>query len=368
MLVLSEDQRMLMESARGAVAANAPIAAFRKLRAESSGEGFSRAFWRQCAEMGWAGVLVPEAFGGIQFGVVGAGLIAREMSRTLAPTPFLSTAVIASSGLVRGGSTAQKSFWLPRITRGEAVIACALDEGARRGGPSIKASRARSGWRLDGVEHMALDGHIADVFLIAAQVEQGEATFFLVSAKAKGLERDARTLVDSHRVASVTLDGVSLDADAALAGGAATIKSTVDIGRAVVAAALCGVAEEAFARTMSYLKERRQFDRKIGSFQAMQHRAARMHIDIENSWSATLKALESLDANANSAALDVAVAKAKASDTACAATAECLQMHGGIGMTDEFDIGLFLKRARVDSVTFGDAAFHGDRVATMLGY
>jgi alkylation response protein AidB-like acyl-CoA dehydrogenase len=368
MLVLSEDQRMLMESARGAVAANAPIAAFRKLRAESSGDGFSCAFWRQCAEMGWTGVLVPEAFGGIDFGVVGAGLIAREMARALAPTPFLSTSVFAASALRRGGSTAQKSIWLPRIAHGEAIVACALDEGARRVSLPIKAFHADSGWRLAGVQHMALDGHVADAFLIAAEIENGEATFFLVGAEAKGLARDARTLVDSRRVATLSLEGVSLDKDAALAGGAATIESTVDIGRAVVAAALCGVAEEAFARTMAYLKERRQFDRKIGSFQALQHRAARMHVDIENSWSATLKAMESLDTNANSAALDVAVAKAKASETACAATAECLQMHGGIGMTDEFDIGLFLKRARVDAVLFGDASFHADRVATMLGY
>ena len=155
-------------------------------------------------------------------------------------------------------------------------------------------------------------------------------------------------LVDGRRVARVSLDGVLVDADARLQGGAAAIEEVVDIGRAVISAALCGVAEEAFARTARYLKERRQFDRRIGSFQALQHRAARMHIEIENAWSATLQAMQSIEARANSAAFDVAVAKAKASETACAATAECLQMHGGIGMTDEFDIGLFLKRARVE--------------------
>ena len=221
-------------------------------------------------------------------------------------------------------------------------------------------SRASSTWRSTGTSPTR--------FLSQRRSETGEATYFLVGADAKGLARDRRTLVDSRRVATLHLDGVSLDGDAAIAGGAGAIEATLDAGRAVVAAALCGVAEEAFARTMSYLKDRRQFDRRIGSFQALQHRAARMHIDIENAWSATLKALESLATNANSVALDVAVAKAKASETACAATAECLQMHGGIGMTDEFDIGLFLKRARVDSVAFGDAAFHADRVATMLGY
>jgi alkylation response protein AidB-like acyl-CoA dehydrogenase len=367
MLVLSEDQRMLMESARGAVKANAPIASFRKLRADAAGEGFSREFWRQCAELGWTGVLVPEEFGGIDFGVIGAGLIAREMARTLAPSPFLSTAVMAASALRNGGSAAQKAAWLPRIVKSEAIIGAAL-ETARGDAAAVKARRSGGGWRLDGVKHQALDGHVADALLIAAETEDGAAALFLAPADAKGLKRDARTLVDGRRVASLHLEGVALEKDAALGGGAATLEATLDAARAVAAAALCGVAEEAFARTLAYLKERKQFQRRIGSFQVLQHRAARMHIDIENSWSATLKALESLTAHANSAALDVAVAKAKASDAASTATAECLQMHGGIGMTDEFDIGLFLKRARVDSVLFGDAAFHADRVATMLGY
>jgi alkylation response protein AidB-like acyl-CoA dehydrogenase len=366
MLVLSEDQRMLMESARGAVAANASISTFRKLRSDPAREGFSRAFWGECAKMGWTGVLVPEEFGGIDFGIIGAGLIAREMARTLAPSPFLSTAVIAANALRGGGSAEQKKSWLPRIAKGEAIVGAALE--ARADPAGVKATRVGAGWRLDGVKHQALDGHVADALLIAAEIENGGTTLFLAPATANGLKRDARTLVDGRRVASLRLEDATLAADAALGGGAATLEATLDVARAVAAAALCGVAEEAFARTMGYLKERKQFERRIGSFQALQHRAARMHIDIENSWSATLKALESLAENSNSAALDVAVAKAKASDAACAATAECLQMHGGIGMTDEFDIGLFLKRARVDAVMFGDAAFHADRVATMLGY
>jgi alkylation response protein AidB-like acyl-CoA dehydrogenase len=367
MLLLNEDQKLLMASARGAVAEKAPIAEFRKLRKDPNGLGFSPSFWRASAELGWTGVLVPEAFGGLEFGVIGAGLIAREMARELAPSPFLSTSVLSASALARAGSKAQKAEWLPRIAQGEAIVAFALDEGGRPGPIATKATRAASGWRLDGVKHFVLDGHAAEAILIAAEAE-GEATLFLAKADAPGLSRDARTLVDGRRVASLRLDGVAVEAGARLQGGAGAIEEIVDIGRVVVSAALCGVAEESFARTARYLKERRQFDRRIGSFQALQHRAARMHVDIENAWSATLKAMQSIEARANSAALDVAVAKAKASETACAATAECLQMHGGVGMTDEFDIGLFLKRARVDSVLFGDASFHADRVATMLGY
>jgi alkylation response protein AidB-like acyl-CoA dehydrogenase len=357
MLVLSEDQKMLMESARGAVAAHAPISEFRKLRADVSGEGFSSGFWRECASLGWTGVLIPEEFGGIDFGIVGAGLIAREMARTLAPSPFLSTAVLAASALGAGGTAAQKAEWLPRIARGEAIIGCGLEAGA----PAPRATPTASGARWDGVKPMVLDGHVAEAFLIASD----EGAIYLVPADAPGVSRDARTLVDGRRVASVTCDGVVVGADQRVS---ADIDEIRDIGRAVISAALCGVAEEAFARTMGYLKERRQFDRKIGSFQALQHRAAQMHVGLENAWSASLKALEAIEGRANSAALDVAVAKAKASEVACETTAECLQMHGGIGMTDAFDIGLFLKRARVDSVLFGDSAFHADRVATMLGY
>jgi len=359
---------MLMESARGAIAAKAPIAMWRRLRAEASFDGFSREFWRECSEMGWMGVLVPEEYGGVYFGAVGAGLIAREMARTLAPSPFLSTAVLAASALSRCEAAAPKAKWLPRIASGEAIVAFAVEEGPRPNDEwGAMAVTSATGWKISAAKHYVLDGQAADAFVVSSRAFNGAPGLFLIEADAAGLTRDARTLVDNRRVASVKLEGVQAPADARL-GSLDLIDATLDVGRAVVAAALCGVAEEAFARTMSYLEERKQFDRRIGSFQALQHRAARMHIDIENSWSATLKALQALDAGASNAALDVAVAKAKASETACSTTAECLQMHGGIGMTDEFDIGLFLKRARVDSVLFGDAAFHFDRVAGMLGY
>jgi acyl-CoA dehydrogenase len=191
---------------------------------------------------------------------------------------------------------------------------------------------------------------------------------FLLEADTPGVTRQARILVDGRRVASVSLDGVEVAETTLLPGRALALARALDVGRAVLAASLCGVAEEAFRRTLDYLKERRQFDRRIGSFQALQHRAALAHVAVENAWSATLQALQSLDARANSAPFDVAVAKAKASRTAEEVTAECLQMHGGVGMTDAFDIGLYLKRARVEGTLFGDAAFHADRVATLLGY
>ena len=360
MLTLNEDQQLLMDSARAAVAAHAPVSDARRLR-EPEGEGFSRAFWSLGAEMGWTGVLVPEAHGGTAFGVVGAGLVAREMARNVAPSPFLSTAVLAATALAEGGSPEQQRAWLPRIAAAQAIVALAP------AGAAATARRDGSAYHLDGESHFVLDGHVADAFLVAASLETA-TTLWLVPADARGVSRQTRILVDGRRVASVTFDDVQLPDAAQLPGGAPALERTLDVGRAVLAASLSGVAEEALRRTLAYLKERRQFDRRIGSFQALQHRAALAHIAVENAWSATLQALQALDARAHSAAFDVAVAKSKASRTAEDVTAECLQMHGGVGMTDAFDIGLYLKRARVDATLLGDAAFHADRVAVMLGY
>ena len=366
MLTLDEDQRLLMESARAAVAAHSPVSEYRKLR-EPLSEGFSPAFWARCGEMGWSGVLVPEAQGGTGFGVVGAGLIAREMARGLALSPFLSTAVLAASALAEGGSPAQQQIWLPRIAAAGAIVALAHEDGAAAHGSATRAHRDGAGFRIEGEKHFVLDGHVADAFIVTAAIEGGSA-LFLIDADAAGVSRQTRILVDGRRVASVGFADVEAAESAMLPGRALALERTLDVGRAVLAASACGVAEEALRRTLGYLKERRQFDRPIGAFQALQHRAALSHIAVENAWSATLQALQALDALSPTAAFDVAVAKSKASRTAEEVTAECLQMHGGIGMTDAFDIGLYLKRARVDATLLGDAAFHADRVATMLGY
>ena len=364
MLILDEDQRMLMESARGAIAANAPVSEYRRLR-EAQGEGYAPAFWKLCGQMGWAGVLVPEAQGGAGFGAVGAGLVAREMARNLALSPFLSSATLAATALTEGGSPAQQREWLPQLAGAETILALAHDEAP--GAEPVNAIREGAGFRLDGDKHFVLDGHVAQAFLVSARV--GDAlTLFLVAASAAGVSRQTRILVDGRRVASLSLARVEVAETAQLPGRALALERTLDVGRAVLAASLCGVAEEALRRTLEYLKERRQFERHIGSFQALQHRAGLAHIAVENAWSASLQALQALDARAPNAAFDVAVAKSKASRTADDVTAECLQMHGGIGMTDAFDIGLYLKRARVEGTLLGDAAFHADRVATLLGY
>ncbi len=372
MLVLTEEQRLLGDSAKATVAAKAPVSLWRKLRADNDEAGYSGDFWRECAAMGWAGILIPEAYGGLDFGLVGAGLIAREMGRTLAASPFLSTAVMAARALKGGGSEAQKKLWLAKIAAGEAVVCVAIDEEARHNPAHIatSASATAKGWRLDGAKTCALDGSVADAFLIAAKAGD-ESALYLIEADAPGLSRVARTLVDGRRVASLRLENVEAPAEAKLAGGSALIDEVLDAARVILAASLCGVAEEAFARTLGYMKQRKQFERTIGSFQALQHRVAAMHVAESKTPGRRLsrrpckRSRKTLSADAP---LQVAMAKAKAGETARTATAECLQLHGGIGMTDEFDIGLFLKKARVEAELFGDPAYHADRVATMLGY
>jgi alkylation response protein AidB-like acyl-CoA dehydrogenase len=334
--------------------------------------------WKEMAEMGWAGVLVPEEHGGAGFGYVGAGLIAEEVGRNLSATPLLSTAVLAVTALVRGGSAAEKDALLPAIAGGDLVVALASDEKNRHVPHSI-ATRATGGtgkFKLNGRKVYVLDGHVADRLIVTARtssdVESRDGiTLFLIDAKAAGVNITRIPTVDSHNAAAVELRDVAVS-DSDVIGtfdkGAVVLDAVLDAGRAVLAAELLGVAEEAFERTLTYLREREQFGAKIGTFQALQHRAAHLFCEIELVRSVVLRTLQALDAQEPTASNLVCLAKGKASDVARIATNEAVQMHGGIGMTDEFDIGFFMKRARAAGETFGDYYYHADRFAQLAGY
>lgn len=377
-LVLSDDQRMIREAADGFFADHAPVSAHRKLRDAGDTLGFERATWKAMAEMGFAGVLVPEAHGGAGLGMVEAGLVMEAMGRNLSAAPMLSTALLGAAALVKGGSAAQQAAHLPLMAAGERLVALAADEAARHA-PFQVATRAEpsgNGFRLTGVKPFVLDGLAADVLIVAARTDGADGdragiTLFLVPAEAVGVSRARRAMVDSRGAARIALEGVEVDGADVLGtvgGGAALLEAVLDVGRAGLAAEMLGVAGESFGRTVDYLKQREQFGEKIGSFQALQHRAAHLFCELELARSATLKALSALDAGDGRAALFVSLAKAKAGDVAKLATNEAVQMHGGIGMTDDFDIGFFMKRARAAAETFGDSAFHGDRLAQMVGY
>ncbi len=377
-LVLNEEQSMLRDSARGLISDKAPVSHLRQLRDAKDATGFSRDLWKAFVEMGFSGLLVAEEFGGSGLGCVEAGVVMEEIGRTLMPSPFLSTAVLAASALARGGSAAQKSEHLPRISDGSLLAALAIDEGAKHRPLQTKMQAVRSGngFKLQGDKAFVVDGHTADLLIVAARSagaagEPNGLTLFLVNPKAKGLEIERTAMVDSHNAARITFDNVEVNADSVLGEvdqGGALLEGVLNIGRGAVASEMVGLSEEVFGRTVGYLKERKQFGKLIGEFQALQHRAAQLYIEIEITRAAVLKALQTLDTNFENAGAAVAVAKARAGSTATSAVQEGVQMHGGMGMTDQFDIGFFMKRARVCQELFGDSNFHADQLARMKNY
>ena len=377
-LVLNEEQRMVKESADGFFAEHAPVQQLRRLRDSHDAVGYDRDLWAKMAEMGFAGVAIPEQFGGAGLGMVAAGIIQEAIGRNLSLSPFLSASILSATAIARGGSDEQKATLLPGIAGGKLIVALAADEKARHQ-PSFVAARAESagnGFMLSGEKPFVLDGHVADRLIVAARTSGADdapegITLFLVDPKAKGVSVARRSMVDSRNAARITLDGVQVDgADVlgAVGEGYAILEAALDAGRACLAAEMLGVSAQSFDTTVDYLKNREQFGVKIGSFQALQHRAAHLFCEVELARSATLKALTAIDAGDERAPFFAALAKAKAGDVCILATNEAVQMHGGIGMTDEFDIGFYMKRARAAQETFGDSAFQGDRIARMLDY
>jgi alkylation response protein AidB-like acyl-CoA dehydrogenase len=377
-LVLTEEQTLLRDSARGLISDKAPVAHLRQLRDSKDETGFSRDLWKTFAEMGFSGLLVPEDFGGSGLGCVEAGIVMEEIGRRLMPSPFLATSVLAASALSRGGSAAQKSEYLPKISAGALLAALAIDEGTKHRPLQTKMQAVRSGngFKLSGDKAFVVDGHTADLLIVAARTagSAGEAkglTLFLVNPKAKGIATERTVMVDAHNAARVEFDNVEVDADSVLGEvdqGGALLEGVLNIGRGAVASEMVGLGEEVFGRTVAYLKERKQFGKAIGEFQALQHRAAQLYIDIEITRAAVLKALQALDADLDKAGAAVSVAKARAGTTATLAVQEGVQMHGGMGMTDQFDIGFFMKRARVCQELFGDSNFHADQLARAKSY
>ena len=377
-LVLNDEQTMLRDNTRSFLAKNAPVSHLRQLRDTRDKTGFSLALWKQMVEMGMSGILVPADYGGLGLGYVEAGVVMEELGHTLTPSPFLATAVLAASAIARAGDEKHKRAYLPKIASGDLIATLAVDETAKHHPEKIALTATRSGnnYALSGEKLFVLDGHVADLFIVAARTagapgERKGISLFLVDAKAAGVTVERTVMVDSHNAARVRFDGTVVDAGAILGeidAGWKPLEGALNAGRAAVAAELIGLGDEAFARTVAYLKERKQFGKLIGQFQALQHRAAVLYCDLELARASVLKALQTLDESFDNAGAIVSVAKAKAGAAATLAVQEGVQMHGGIGMTDEFDMGFFMKRARVAQELFGDANFHADRIARMNRY
>ncbi|MDM7983109.1 MAG: acyl-CoA dehydrogenase family protein [Maricaulis sp.] len=377
-MVLSEEAGMLKDAAKGFLADSAPVSQLRRLRDEESADGFDRSTWKDMAEMGWTSVLVPEEHGGVAMGHVAAGVIAEEMGRTLTASPYLSTAIMGATALSRFGSDAQKGEWLPRIAAGDAITAVAVDEGRKHNPVNVttQAERSGNGFKLTGAKSFVAEGHIADMLIVSARTAGGDAekegiSLFLVPQDAAGVKIQRASMVDSRNSARIELDGVEVDADALLGevdAGYKPLESILDSGRAGLAAEMSGSAQECLHQTVEYLKERKQFGEIIGTYQGLQHRAAHLYSEIELGKSIVLKTLQTLDMAPDHAAMMVSAAKSKMGQVAQLAAQESIQMHGGIGMTDEYDIGFFIKRVRVAEALFGDANYHTDKFARMRNY
>jgi acyl-CoA dehydrogenase len=378
-LVLTEDQELLAKTAADFVAEKSPVKRMRDLRDAKDPDGFSRALWKEMAELGWVGVPFPEDVGGADMGLAELAVILEPLGRTLAPEPFLSTVLLAGQALLLGGSEAQKAALLPGLTAGDVFLALAYQEQRSRYDVYRVATRAVAdgdGWKISGEKVQVLEGSSTDALIVSARTagEEGDAegiSLFLVPAEAPGLAVTRQHRVDSRGVALVALDGVAVGADAAVGKpgeGGALLERVVDYATVGLCAEMLGSMSEAFERTLQYLKDRKQFGVPIGSFQALKHRAAEMFIEIELARSATMAAARAVDSGDADAPKLVSLAKARCSDAGILVANEAIQMFGGIGMTDEHDIGFYLKRARVAELTFGDAAWHRDRWARLSSY
>ena len=379
----NEDQAMLADTARQFMADEGNTAKqLRHFRDKQCKDGFGHALWKQFAELGFTGILVGEADGGLGMGHVEAGIVLEEIGRNLTPSPFLTSSVMAATAL-GSASDELRARYLPGLLAGDSVFAVAIDEGRKHRPERIAATATRSGngFMLSGAKQFVVHGGSADMLVVAARTagadeDDAGITLFAVHKDASGLSQDAVRLVDSSMATHVKLDNVQLDADAVIGevdGGREVLNRVLAAGRVGAAAESVGVARGAFDMTTTYLKQRKQFGKLIGEFQALQHRAAHLYPELEIARAAVVKAQQLLDTNGDGAIspraqMMVSVAKAKAGKVAGLAVREGVQMHGGIGMTDEYDIGLYMKRDRALAEFMGDAYYHTQRVAELSGY
>ena len=377
-LVLNEEQEMLKESAQGFLAEHAPVSELRAQRDAGSDKGYSDTLWSQMANMGWAAILVPEEYGGLAFGHVGMAQIVEQSGRTLTASPLLSTAILGVTAINVAGSEAQKSELLEAIAGGELTMALAVDETIHHDPvqTAMSAVSKDGGYVLNGEKRFVVDGSTADKLIVATRTagspgDMKGISLFLVDRTADGVNVQRTQMLDGRNAAIITFTNVEVSIDALLGEqdkGFAALSATLDAGNAHIAAELLGIAQESFDRTLHYMKERKQFGALIGSFQALQHRAAHWWSEIEMCKSVVLKVMQSLDEGDVKSSALASIAKAKLCEVAELSTNEAIQIHGGIGMTDEYEIGFFIKRARPAQMLLGGYNYHANRFALISGY
>ena len=377
-LILNEEQQMLRDSAKDFAEQRTPVTHLRSLRDNNDPQNWDKEVWQEMVELGWSGILIPEEFGGSNFGLAGISVIMQECGKTLTPSPLLATAVLGASAITSFGTDEQKKEYLPKISAGEITTALAIDEESHHApeNTNTSAKLEKGKWVINGKKKFVVDGASADVLIILARTsgvkgENAGLTLFILDAKEKGVEVIKTDMADSRNYANIVFDNVQLDESALLgdqeAGGEAVDK-ILDNGRIALSAEMLGNAEAAFNMTINYLKERKQFGVLIGSFQALQHRSAEMFCEIELTKSAVMAAMQGADENNNDLQRMASLAKSISGETLHLVSNESVQMHGGIGVTDEYDIGFYMKRARVAEVIFGSSNFHQERYAKLSNF
>ena len=378
-LVLTEDQELLAKTAADFVRQHSPVSRVRALRDANDPNGFSRELWKQMAELGWTGILVPDTYGGAGMGLADIVVVLEALGRTLAPEPFLSTVLLAGELLSRSGSDAQKQAWLPGIANGEKILTVAYQEARSRydsNRVTTKAERQGQSWSLSGEKIQVLDGQSADAFIVSARTSGSSndakgITLFLVAKDTPGLKLTPLHRVDNRASVILTLDGVKVGQDSIIGpldGGYEILSHVIDRATIGLCAEMLGGMNQIFDDTIAYLKTRQQFGVLIGTFQGLQHRAARLFMELELARSSVMATARAADANDPEWQSLASLAKVRCSDAYILAANEGVQMHGGIGMTDEHDAGFYLKRARATEMTFGDAAWHRERWAQLHRY
>ena len=375
-LILNEEELYLKETAKSFAENSTPVNHFRSLRDNDDPQLWSKDVWKEMVELGWSGILIPEEYGGSDFGLTGICAILQECGKTLAPSPLFATGVLGAYALTHYGNDTQKSEYLPKIASGDITTAVAVDESNHHNPSLTETSAVQDGenFILNGKKTLVVDGASADIIIVLARTsgspgENTGLTMFLVDKS--DLEIKKLSMADSRNYANIYLENVTVSKNNILGdieAGGDSMDSLLDVGRIAMAAEMLGSTEAAFETTLNYLKERKQFGVEIGSFQALQHRAAQMFCEIELTKSAVMGAMKGADENSNDLQRLASLSKSIAGDTFHLVSNESVQMHGGIGVTDEYDIGFYLKRARVCEQIFGSSNFHKERYANLSGF
>ena len=377
-LVLTEEQEFLRDTAKDFAQERTPVTHFRSLRDNKDENLWDKDIWQEMVNLGWSGILIPEEFGGSDFGVAGISVILQECGKTLTPSPLFSTGVLGAYAISNFGTQEQKEKYLSKIVSGEITTALAVDESSHHDPCKtlFKAEQKGSDFLLNGKKTFVIDGASADILIILARTSGNSGdlaglTLFIVESNIDGIKKIKLDMADSRNYANIEFNDVECSNKSilgALESGGETVERILDIGRIAMSAEMLGNAESAFETTIDYLKQRKQFGVLIGTFQALQHRAAEMFCEIELTKSAVMAAIHGADENSNELQRLSSLAKTIAGETLNLVSNEAIQMHGGIGVTDEYDLGFFIKRSRVAEQIFGSSTYHTERYANLSGF